>query len=227
LKIWKSFGLSVRDQHDVLVPVDDPRLDPLWQAAGDLSVPITIHVADPLAFFLPLDAHNERWEELHAHPDWYFPSPPFPPFLSILEQLASLVQRHPGTTFIGAHVGCYSEDLAWVGALLNRCPNFYVDIAARISELGRQPYTARRFFIRYQDRILFGVDMAPSTAWYRRYYRFLETEDEYFSYDLSDPPSQGRWNIDALSLPATVLEKVYYRNAARLLGLPEDDRVIE
>ncbi len=219
LKIWKPLGLLVRDQHGALVPVNDPRLDPIWETAAELTLPVLIHVADPVAFFDPLDATNERWEELHAHPDWQFPSPPFPPFITILDQLASLVERHPATTFIGAHVGCYAENLEWVGQLLDRCPNFYVDIAARIGELGRQPNTARWFFQRYQDRILFGLDCPPDLTCYRLYYRFLETDDEYFNYDLADPPSQGRWRIYGLHLPDEVLEKVYYLNARRVLVL--------
>src|SRR5258708_13666328 len=122
LKVWKPFGLTVRDQHNKLVSVDDPRLDPLWQTAGELDLPVVIHIADAVAFFDPLDKTNERWEELRAHPDWQFPSPPFPSFMSIMEAFANLISRHPQTTFIGAHVGCYSENLAWVGALLDRCP---------------------------------------------------------------------------------------------------------
>ena len=218
LKIWKSFGLHVRDQHNELVPVDDPRLDPLWGTAGELNLPVMIHVADPVAFFWPLDETNERWEELQTHPDWHFPNPPFPPFETIMNQFANLIARHPETIFIGAHVGSYAENLAWVGQLLDRCANFYIDISARIAELGRQPYTARRFFLQYADRILFGTDLGPDLDAYRLYYRFLETDDEYFNYDPEDISSQGRWRIYGLFLPDEVLEKVYYRNAARLLG---------
>lgn len=217
LKIWKPFGLHVRDQHQTLVAVDDPRLDPIWATAAELGWPVLIHVADPVAFFEPVDHTNERWEELHAHPDWQFPSPPFPSFLSIVEGLANLVARHTRTTFIGAHVGCYAENLGWVGALLDRCPNFYVDISARIAELGRQPYTARRFFLEHADRILFGTDLAANVASYQRHYRFLESDDEYFSYSRAEVPPQGRWQIYGLHLPDDVLEKVYRRNAERVL----------
>ncbi len=216
LKVWKDLGLRVRDQHDRLVRVDDPRLDPLWAAAGELGLPVTVHVADPVAFFDPLDAHNERWEELQTHPDWHFPSPPFPAFQSIVAEMAQVVARHPATTFIGAHLGCYAENLAWVGMLLQRCPNFYVDISARIAELGRQPYTARRFFMQYADRILFGIDTGPQPADYRIYARFLETADEYFAYDEGAVPAQGRWQIYGLYLPDDVLEKVYFRNVERI-----------
>ena len=219
LKIWKNLGLHVRDQQGERVAVDDPRLAPIWETAAELNLPVLIHVADPPAFFKPLDERNERWEELHAHPDWHFPSPPFPPFSAIMTQLAHLITHHPRTTFIGAHVGCYAEDLAWVGALLDRCPNFYVDISARLGELGRQPYTARRFFTRYADRILFGTDMSPDLALYRIYYRFLEADDEYFSYSTNEIPEQGRWQIYGLFLPDDVLEKIYFRNAMEVFGL--------
>jgi predicted TIM-barrel fold metal-dependent hydrolase len=217
LKIWKPFGLHVRDHHGKLVAVDDSRLDPIWQTAGELGLPVLAHVADPVAFFDPLDHTNERYEELHAHPDWQFPSPPFPPFMKILSDFASLVKRHRDTIFIGAHVGCYSENLGWVAQMLDECPNYYVDISARISELGRQPFTSRRFFTQYADRILFGLDLGPEPDAYRLYYRFLETDDEYFNYGLSDVPGQGRWHIYGLALPNDVLEKVYFRNAERVL----------
>jgi predicted TIM-barrel fold metal-dependent hydrolase len=217
LKIWKPFGLHVCDHRGKLVKVDDTRLDPIWETAAELNWPVMIHVADPVAFFNPLDDANERWEELQAHPDWQFPSPPFPSFSSIVEALARLVEHHPRTTFIGAHVGCYAENLGWVGALLDRCPNFFVDIAARIGELGRQPYSARNFFTQYADRILFGIDVGPDLDTYRLYYRFLETDDEYFNYNFSAVPEQGRWYVCGLHLPLTVLKKVYYQNAEQLI----------
>jgi predicted TIM-barrel fold metal-dependent hydrolase len=222
LKIWKGLGLSIVDHAGKRVSVDDPRLDQVWQTAGELKLPVVIHVADPVAFFDPLDEYNERWEELKAHPDWHFPSPAYPPFLSIVEALARVVERHPQTTFIGAHVGCYAENLGWVGALLDRCPNFYVDISARVGELGRQPYTARRFFLQYADRILFGSDFGPNPEDYRIVFRFLETDDEYFNYNTTEVPAQGRWTVCGLHLPEDVLEKVYWKNARRLLNLPEE-----
>ena len=219
LKIWKPFGLHVRDQHNQLVAVDDPRLDPLWATAGELDLPVMVHVADPAAFFEPLDPTNERWEELHNHPDWQFPSPPFPSFLSLVNQFANVVRRHPSTTFIGAHVGCYAENLGWVSALLDECPNFYIDISARVGELGRQPYAARRLFLRYPDRILFGIDAGPNVEAYQLYYRFLETDDEYFNYNLGDIPLQGRWHVYGLYLPEEILEKVYRLNALKVLRI--------
>jgi hypothetical protein len=217
LKIWKPFGLHVLDENGVLVSVDDRRLESIWTTAGELGMPVLIHVADPVAFFDPVNNTNERWEELHAHPDWQFPSPPYPPFMQIMEGFANLVAQYPQTTFIGAHVGCYAENLEWVSALLDRCPNFYIDFSARIAELGRQPYSARRFFIHYADRILFGTDSSPDLDAYRLYYRFLETDDEYFNYGTSPIPGQGRWSIYGLHLPDDVLMKVYFQNAERIL----------
>ena len=218
LKIWKPFGLQVKDQHNTLVKVDDARLDPLWQTAAELKLPVMIHVADPVAFFEPLDEHNERWEELRANPGWHFLSPPYPPFLEVLEGLANLVRRHPQTTFIGAHVGCYAENLAWVGQLLDECPNFFVDISARLGELGRQPYAARRFCLRHAERILFGMDGAPNLDTYRLAYRFLESDDEYFNYNPGEIPWQGRWYVHGLYLPDEALAKIYHQNAQRVLN---------
>jgi predicted TIM-barrel fold metal-dependent hydrolase len=225
LKVWKTLGLRLRDPQGRLIPINDERLDPLWATAAELGVPILIHIADPVAFFQPLDRFNERWEELERHPDWHFyptrprgelKHPDFPSFEELMEQFEDLLTRHSGTTFIGAHVGCYAEDLGWVGRVMDKCPNFYADISARIAELGRQPYTAREFFIRHQDRILFGTDASPDVEVYRRYYRFLETRDEYFNYGGRETPGNGRWMIYGLDLPDDVLRKVYHDNAYRL-----------
>lgn len=219
LKIWKLFGLSVRDHEGQVVAVDDERLDPVWEAAADLRIPVLIHVADPVSFFDPIDISNERYEELQAHPDWQFPSPPFPAFQKIMDDFSNLVHRHSETIFIGAHVGCYAENLAWVSDLLEACPNLYVDISGRINELGRQPFTSKKFFLKHAERILFGIDEPASLDWYRLYYRFLETEDEYFSYEPAESYSKGRWRIYGLGLPDEVLRKVYYENAKRVLML--------
>jgi predicted TIM-barrel fold metal-dependent hydrolase len=219
IKVWKNLGLQVTDHEGYLVPVDDRRLDPIWAVAGELGLPVLIHIADPIAFFDPVDRFNERWEELHHHPDWQFPFPPYPAFESIVTGMANVVLAHPDTTFIGAHVGCYAENLAWVASLLDQAPNFYVDIGARLAELGRQPYSARRFLIDYSDRILFGTDLTADPEMYRLHYRFLETDDEYFSYSPEPVPPQGRWNIYGVYLPDNVLEKIYHSNAQRVLGI--------
>jgi predicted TIM-barrel fold metal-dependent hydrolase len=223
LKVWKPIGLTARDMDGQIVAPNDPRLDEVWATAGELNVPVLIHVADPVAFFWPLDANNERWEELHSHPDWHFHGPQFPSFETIIEQLADAVTRHPGTRWIGAHVGCYAENLTWVGALMDRCPNFFIDIGARLGELGRVPFSSREFFIRHADRILFGSDLTPDLKMYRIHYRFLETRDEYFNYSPGDRPWQGRWMIYGLGLDDDVLRKVYYQNAQKVLGVKPID----
>jgi len=219
LKIWKDFGLHVRDHEDALVNVDDERLVPLWETCGELRIPVLVHVADPVAFFQPLDPTNERWEELHAHPDWHFPPERFPSFASIISAFARLVKRHPNTTFIGAHVACYAENLDWVDRLLSECPNLMIDFSQRIAELGRQPYAARRLLTKHHNRVLFGTDSGPRLDMYRTYYRFLETDDEYFDYEPQGLFTQGRWKIYGLSLDKPVLENIYRRNAEKLFGV--------
>jgi predicted TIM-barrel fold metal-dependent hydrolase len=220
LKIWKPLGLSVRDQNQKLVEVNDSRLDAIWETAAELNWPVMIHVADPAAFFEPLDFRNERWEELDENPDWHFPNPPYPTMKTVLDAFSQMVNRNKRTRFIGAHVGCYAENLAWVGKMLDKNPNYFIDISARIAELGRQPYSARRFFHKYSDRILFGLDMGIDRAAYQISYRFLETDDEYFNYSSSHIPSQGRWSIYGLGLPDDILRKVYYENASQIMNIP-------
>lgn len=214
-KIHKVLGLTLKDPGGKIIPVDDPRFDPIWAKCGEMKIPVEIHVGDPAAFFTPLDKDNERYEELQDHPDWLF-YPGFPPLETILGQLMRVVARHPETIFIGAHLGDYAENIRWVAEQLDKYPNFYVDIDARISEMGRQPYTSRKFMIRYQDRVMFGTDTTPNAESYRVYWQFLETEDEYFDVSKSHH-YQGRWKVMALYLPPEVLEKVYYRNAAKLI----------
>jgi len=214
-KIWKDLGLSVRDATGELLRVDDERLAPIFDKAGELGLPVMLHIGDPEAFFLPIDATNERYEELAAHPDWGFYGSTFSKD-DLLQQRDRLFQRHPGTTFVGAHIAENSEDLQRVSKMLEACPNVMVDISARASELGRQPYSARKFFLRFADRILFGADLVPDVEMYRLYYRFLETDDEYFEYP-THASGQGRWNIYGLQLPEDVLKKVYRDNALSLL----------
>ncbi len=219
LKVFKDLGLHVRDQSDHLVMPDDRRLAALWERAGELGVPVLIHTADPVAFFRPLDRFNERRGGLIAHPDWHFYGPQFPTFQELIDALYRTVEAHPKTTFITAHVGCYSENLGFVSHMLTQYPNLYADISARIVELGRVPYSARRLFLEHPDRILFGTDVTPKTEWYQVYYRFLESEDEFF-----DPVPKGTatwcwWKIYGLGLPDDVLKRVYYDNVATLIKL--------
>lgn len=216
LKVKKELGLRVRDKSGALVKVDDPRLDPMWAACGRLGIPVAIHVSDPDAFFLPVDATNERWEELGEQPDWSFFGPEFPSKAEILEARNRVFARHPETTFIALHVANHPEDLDDVSRVLDRYPNVVVETGAREAELGRQPRRAREFFLRYADRILFGTDAAPQEAMYRNYFRWLETADEYFEY--WGWPGQGRWRIYGLDLPREVLERVYSKNAERVFA---------
>jgi predicted TIM-barrel fold metal-dependent hydrolase len=214
-KFWKDLGLTVRDASGELLRVDDERLAPIFERAGELGIPVMVHIGDPEAFFLPIDANNERFEELAAHPDWSFHGSQYGKH-DLLEQRDRVFRRHPRTTFVGAHIAENSEDLQRVSEMLDACPNVLVDISARASELGRQPYSARKFFLRFADRILFGADLVPEIEMYRLYYRFLETADEYFEYP-THASGQGRWNIYGLDLPEDVLRKVYRENALRLL----------
>lgn len=216
LKIDKAaIGLTRKYKDGKVAPVDDPRFDPIWAKCGELKIPVEVHVGDPAAFFTPLDKNNERYEELQYHPDWLF-YPGFPPLETILTQFMHVVEKHPKTIFIGAHMGCYAENLKWVAQQLDKYPNFYVDIDARLSELGRQPYTARKLILTYQDRVMFGTDTEPNAEAYRIYWQFLETQDEYFDVAKSHH-YQGRWMVTALNLPSEVLEKVYYKNALKLI----------
>jgi predicted TIM-barrel fold metal-dependent hydrolase len=234
LKILKTLGLYLRDHitSGELIRIDDPRFDPMWDMCGQLSMPVAIHVSDPIAFFTPTDRFNERYEELNNHPDWSFSDPGFPTNAKLLEARNRVIARHPKTQFIVLHVGNYSENLFYVGECMDRFPNMNVDIAARIGELGRQPRTSRAFFEKYQDRILFGTDATPhgddspqqlfNDRLYEIYYRFLETDDEYFDYAPANVPPQGRWRIYGIGLPDQILHKVYNGNAARELGISID-----
>jgi predicted TIM-barrel fold metal-dependent hydrolase len=218
LKITKELGLYFRDHAGDLLRVDDERLAPIWQRAGELHIPVLIHVSDPIGFFQPIDERNEHYLTLQEFPGWSFCGSHFGKW-ELLEQRNRMIARHPETTFLLPHVANLPENLASVGQLLDTNPNIFIDFSARIDELGRQPYTARDFFVRYQDRILFGLDMPVSPEAYRCYFRFLETRDEHFDY----PDYIGRfgvytrWKLCALDLPDTVLRKIYRENAIRLI----------
>lgn len=231
LKILKTLGLYLRENitSGPLVKIDDPRFDPMWDACGQMNIPVAIHISDPVAFFTPTDRFNERYEELNNHPDWSFYGGDFPSNAELIAARNRMMSRHSKTQFVTLHVGNFSENLQNVSENLDRFPNMSVDIAARIGELGRQPVTARKFFDKYQDRILFATDATPhgdefpqqvfNDQLYEIYYRFLETEDEYFDYAPAKVPPQGRWRIYGINLPEGILRKVYNENAARLLRL--------
>lgn len=222
VKVWKTLGLNYRDGSGALVYPDDPRVVEVLGRAGELGLPVLIHTADPIAFFDPLDDHNERLDELAGEPDWWFGDRErYPTFDALLDAHARLVLACPQTTFVGAHFGCCAEDLDRVGRLLDAAPNYHIDIAGRMAELGRQPRHAAAFITAHADRVLFGTDIYPVTdEQYRLHFRFLESADEGFDYAPdSDIPPQGRWTVSGLALPTDVLVQVYAGNARRVLGL--------
>lgn len=220
LKISKDLGLGVRFEDGSYVPVDTPKMDPVWEKCGELGLPVEIHTSDPKAFFDPFDRHNERYEELVDNQDWMFNDPEYYGKDELLQQRNNVIERHPDTTFIGAHMGNLPENLNRVDKWLEKYDNFYVDVDARLSELGRQPYSARKFIIKWQDRVLFGTDGnamdQPLDTMYDLHWRFLETDDENFDIAKSHK-FQARWNVHGLYLPDEVLEKIYQTNALKLI----------
>ena len=217
LKFFKDFGLRYRNADGTLVSIDDPRFGPIWEVCGELQLPVIMHTADPGAFFEPITPANERFFELNVHPNWSFSGSDFPSRKSLHEARNRVIAQHPKTTFIAAHFGNDAENLEELSQWLATYPNLVVEFASRINELGRQPFTARRFFETYQDRILFGTDGPWPESRLRIYWRFLETNDEYFDYSEKQPPPQGDWRIYGLGLDAGILQKVYYSNAERII----------
>jgi uncharacterized protein len=215
LKILKDLGLGVRDKSGKLITVDDPRLDPIFEKCGRLGIPVSIHTGDPEAFFHPINANNERYEELIEHPDWSFYGKDFPSLQELMEARNRMFAKHPNTRFVSLHMG-WPENLPWVATMLDQHPNVMVEFGAREAELGRAPHTAREFFLKYQDRIMFGTDNEMDEEMYRNIFRWLETADEYFDY--WGAPGQGRWKIYGMQLPDPVLEKIYHQNAERLFS---------
>lgn len=218
LKIYKNLGLTIRDTAGQRVAVDDPRLDPVWRRCGELGIPVLIHTADPAPFWQPKDATNERLLELIERPERWWGGRGAPPFEQLVREQTNVFRRHPGTRFIAAHLAWMGNDLTRLGALLDELPNVSTEIGAVLAELGRQPRAAREFFVRHQDRILFGKD-SWNPSEYPTYFRVLETGDEYFDYYRR---RHAFWKLYGLDLPDGVLRKVYYANALRLL--PKLDR---
>jgi len=218
IKMWKDISLPI-DSTNSLIRTDDKRLDVIYDTAASADIPILIHIADPVAFFKPSDAYNERYEELQENPQWSFYEKGCYSFEQLMDMQDNMIGKHPDTKFIVAHFGSYAENLKHVDERLERYPNMFIDISGRIAELGRVPDSARRFFIKNKERILFGSDCTPlSKGEQEIIYRFLESNDEYFPYWTEDEvPRQGRWHIYGLGLPDDVLEHIYYKNAANLL----------
>ncbi len=233
LKVSKTLGLYWKDKAGKIVAIDDPRLEGMWDACARIGIPVSIHSGDPKAFWLPVDEKNERYDELKEHPNWAFGGGKFPPREEVLRQLENVVAKHRDVTFVGVHFGNDPEDVDHIASLLRRYPNYNADIAARIPEIGRaDPAKLRKLFVEFQDRILFGTDFMvspsgyilgagprlPSNAEVKKFYdahwRFLETNARQMEHPT---PIQGRWKVDAIGLPADVLEKVYFRNAERII----------
>lgn len=213
LKIFKNLGMSVKDISGKRVTVDDQRLDAIWEKCGELKIPVLIHTADPAPFWEPMDKDNERWLELKTHPGRKRSDTNPAPWQTLINEQHSLFKKHSKTIFIAAHFGWYANDLAKLDSLLTALPNVVVEFGAVIAELGRQPRAAKAFFNKYQDRILFGKDSwVPSE--YNTYFRVLETEDEYFPYHKR---YHAFWRMYAMGLSDSILKKVYYKNALRII----------
>ncbi len=243
LKIEKALGLGAVKYDGTLLAVDDRWLDPIWQAAGELGLPVVIHVGDPKAFWLPVDAQNERFEELSAHPGWSnYGDPSIPSFDALLAALMRVVERHPKTTFVSVHFGNNAEDPPWVGRMLDAHPNLMVDLAARLPEIGRHdPQALHALFTKHAGRILFATDLGvspgdalmlgssgvePNTAaevapFFAKHWQWLETWDTPIE---SPTPIQGRWPIHGIGLSEEALEQIYRKNAERLFGTPDRPR---
>lgn len=213
LKIFKNLGLTVTDTDGERVEVDDPRLDPIWAKCGELGIPVLIHTGEPAVFWAPIDKYNERWLEMKQFPNRHRDPDEFPSWEKVMGEQWNVFRKHPETTFINAHLGWLGNDLARLGELLDEFPNMYTEIGAVLAELGRQPRFARKFFIDYQDRIMFGKDSWRPEE-YKVYFRVLETADEYFDYYRK---RHAFWKMYGMDLPDEVLRKVYYKNAIKII----------
>ncbi|HLY72324.1 MAG TPA: amidohydrolase family protein [Puia sp.] len=213
LKIYKDLGLRFKDEKNQFIRIDDPRLDAIWDKCGALHIPVLIHSADPKSFWDPVDKNNERWLEVTTHPDRSYYQKGLPSWETLITEQHAVFQKHPHTIFIAAHFGWLANNLSALDSLLSRLPNVYVEFGAVIAEIGRQPASAKKFFEKYQDRILFGKDSwVPSE--YATYFRVLETTDEYFPYHKK---YHAFWRMYGLGLSDSILKKIYYRNALRII----------
>lgn len=214
LKVFKDLGMDIYWADGSRVRADDPRFDPIWRKAGELGIPVLIHTAEPPAFFLPVDSTNERYLELTEFPNRARPASKYPPFDSLIAEQHRMFKRNPGTKFISAHLSWLGQDLGRLGRVLDSIPNMYVEVAAALYEIGRQPRFGRDFFIKYQDRILMGKDTFGGEDEFRVYFRIFETLDEYFPWYRR---RHAFWGMYGLGLPDSVLKKIYYENALKLI----------
>jgi predicted TIM-barrel fold metal-dependent hydrolase len=218
-EIGKGLGLSTKKADGSRLRIDDPILDPVWAAAARLNLPVFIHTADPPEFWKPIDFKNERWLELALFPGRRYPGDQFPAFEQLMEERDNLVRRNPKTTFVIAHLGWHANDLGRLGRMMEAMPNLHSEVGAVLYDIGRQPRAARDFFIRFQDRILFGKDSFQPEE-YPYYWRVFETRDDYFDYYRDYHAS---WKLYGIDLPDEVLKKVYYKNALRITSrLPQE-----
>ncbi len=213
LKFFKNLGMDLKDETGKRVPVDDPRLDKALALCGKYNIPILIHTAEPRPFFDPIDKYNERWLELQQFPSRARPADKYPSWEQLMKEQANMFAKHPKVKFINAHMGWLAGDLAELGRQLDKYPNVSVEIGAILAELGRQPRFAREWFIKYQDRVLFGKDIYEPSE-YHVYFRVLETADEYFDYYRK---RHAFWKMYGMNLPDDVLKKLYYKNALKLI----------
>lgn len=220
LKVYKNLGLDAKDINGKRIATDDPKLDAIWKKCGELGIPVLIHTGEPISFFDPHDEFNERWLELKEFPDRARPSDKYPSWKQVMQEQQNIFKKNPGTIFIAAHLAWLGNNLTELGKQLDKYPNMYTEIAAVIYELGRQPIAAREFFIKYQDRILFGKDVWAPEEYYT-YFRVLETRDEYFPYYRK---RHAFWRMYGLGLPDEVLKKVYYKNALKIFKFIDPSR---
>jgi uncharacterized protein len=217
-EIGKGFGLSTRKADGSRLTLDDPELDPIWDACARLGIPVFIHTADPQEFFEPIDNTNERWLELSLFPERRYPQDRFPSFAELMKERDNLFRKHPKTTFVAAHMGWHANDLGRLGKMLTEMPNVYTEVGAVLYDIGRQPRAAHDFFIKFQDRLLFGKDSFQPEE-YPYYWRVFETRDDYFDYYRG---YHAFWKLYGIDLPDSVLKKVYYANALRITkALPQ------
>jgi len=218
LKVYKNLGLNLRDSKGKRVPVDDERLDFIWEECAKLNIPVLIHSGEPKAFFDPIDKFNERWLHAREKPNSFRSNDQYPAFEKVMLEQHNMFRKHSKTTFINAHFGWYANDLSKLSKILDELQNVSVEFGAVINELGRQPRAAKKFFIEYQDRILFGKDIYKKDEYYI-YFRVLETSDEYIQYYRK---RHGLWRLYGMGLPDDVLKKIYYENALKMF--PSIDR---